>query len=86
MCGNDIPNKLNEENREKQFSSFTCFPVNILQEKIKKGKVQQRPSTPAKNLAYPIPESSFVHHTNLMAKCSFVIKDLISGEKHCLKG
>lgn len=86
MCSQDIPNELNKENAEKKAFSFSGFPVNIFEEEIEEGKIQQSPSTPAQNLADPISNGCFVHHTNLNSESSIFTGELINGEKHGLKG
>ena len=40
MCGSDVPKKLNEQDGKKQAFSFSGFPVNVLEKKIKEGKIQ----------------------------------------------
>jgi hypothetical protein len=86
VCGEDIPYKLNKENAEKKGFPFAGFPVNIFEEEIEEGKIQQSPATPAQNLADPISNGCFVHHTNLCSEGSIFTNELINGEKHGLKG
>jgi hypothetical protein len=40
MRGSDIPKKLNKKDGKQQVLSFSGFPINILEKKIKKGKIQ----------------------------------------------
>jgi hypothetical protein len=86
MCGQDVPYKLDKENAEKKGFPFAGFPINIFKEEIKEGKIQQSPATPAQNLADPISNGCFVHHTNLNSESSIFTDELINGEKHGLKG
>lgn len=86
MGRKNIPAKFNKQDCQKKMPSICRFPINILQQKIKKGEIQQRPAAPAKDLAQPIPINSLLHYTNLYVKNSFDREELISGEKQRLKG
>jgi hypothetical protein len=82
MSRKNIPTKFNKENRKEEMSPFRRFPINILEEEIKEGKIQQSPTAPAKYLAQPISVNSLLHYTNLDVKSSIKRQDLISGESN----